>query len=170
MGPPAMESGERRDEAIEIAMMAGERHLNVLYDGHRTEGRRDLEGAADAQPPDVARFQPSDAAAFVQNITRVGSQLAVDHVEACRFAGAVWSDQRQKLTATDSECDAIEGVTAAEGFVQMADCKPPDLPPAMNSGGSRVLHQAALRMVPASSGRLLRCSSTGCNAPSARRS
>src|SRR5262249_41108998 len=37
---------------------------------------------------------------------------------------------------------------------------------AMNSGFSSVLHQAALRMVPASSGRLR--SSTGFNAPSAR--
>src|SRR5262249_34031053 len=42
---------------------------------------------------------------------------------ACRFAGAVWSDQRQKLTATDFECDAIDGVNAAEGFVQIADRK-----------------------------------------------
>ena len=44
-----------------------------------------------------------------------------------------------------------------------------DMLPALKGRGSRVPHQAALRMLPASTGRLVRCPSAGFNAQSARR-
>src|SRR5204863_9130918 len=76
------------------------------------------EGAADAEPPDIAGLQPHDTAVAEPYVAGVRCKLAVDHVEAGRFAGAVRPDQRQELALSDVEADAIHGLHAAEGFPQ----------------------------------------------------
>src|SRR4029434_1181751 len=50
----------------------------------------------------------------------IGHELPVDHVEAGRFPGAVWPDQRQELAFADLEADILAGVRAAERLRQIA--------------------------------------------------
>src|SRR5687768_16863527 len=52
--------------------------------------------------------------------TAVGRQLAVDHVEGRRLAGAIGADQRQQLAGRQRETDAIDGAVAAEALAEIA--------------------------------------------------
>src|SRR5262249_25181858 len=90
---------------------------------HRAKGRGDLKGAGDAAAADFARRQARNVAAIETDGAAVGRQLAVDGVEASRFAGAVRTDQRQKLSVTDREAHIIHGANAAKTFVQRGDCE-----------------------------------------------
>jgi len=95
--------------------------LHVLDDLHRSEGRGDLEGAADAQTPDCVRRHADDVATVEQHAARVRPELAVDHVEAGGLAGAVRADHRQQLAGVQRETDVVDGPHAAERFRQMFD-------------------------------------------------
>src|SRR5262245_5723662 len=149
----AMAAGERRAETEDLAVVADQRHLHVLGHGHRAEGRRHLEGTADAEAPDVARMQADDAAAGQGDVAAVGRELPVDHVEAGRLAGAVWADQRQELAVAQLEADVLDGVHAAErlgqvahgedahaGFLRAASrlLSAPTMPPGNTSTSSRI--------------------------------
>src|SRR5262249_47488616 len=48
-------------------------------------------------------------------------QLAVDHVEAGGFAGAVRPDQREEFARREFECHIVDGAHAAERFRQARD-------------------------------------------------
>src|SRR5713226_6455901 len=78
---------------------------------------------APSEPPDLARLQSGDAAAFEQDISGIGPQLTADHVEAGGLAGPVRSDQRHELAATDLEADTGYGLHAAKRFGEVADRK-----------------------------------------------
>ena len=101
--------------------MREQRNLHVLAHGHRGEGRRDLEGPADAEAPDLPRLEAEDLAALQPDAAGVGGELAVEHVEAGRLARAVGADQREQLAARDAERDVAYGLHAAEGLRQMLD-------------------------------------------------
>ena len=60
----AMQRSGRPPQPVDLAGVRDQRHLHVLDDRHRAEGGGDLEGAADAAPPDVARRKPGDVAAL----------------------------------------------------------------------------------------------------------
>src|SRR5947199_143707 len=91
----AMAGRERRAEAEDLAVVAHQRHLYVLDHGHRTAGRRALKGAADAEPPNVARPQSDDAAIGEFDIAVIGRELPVDHVETGRFPRVFCFNDRQ---------------------------------------------------------------------------
>src|SRR5262245_28898032 len=118
-GARAMAARERSAEAEDLAVVARERHLHVLGYRHRAERRRHLEGAADAEAPDVARVQADDAAAGQGDVATIGRELPVDHVEAGRLARAVGSDQRQELAVAQVEADVLDGMHAAECLGQV---------------------------------------------------
>src|SRR5271165_5015589 len=107
-------------EANDLAMVAGERELHIFSDRHGAEGRRDLERAADAEPPDLARRQGNDAAAGKADIPVVGPHLSVDDVEAGRLTRAVGTDQREEFALADIEADIVERAHAAECLAQAA--------------------------------------------------
>ena len=113
---PKRDSSERSRPAWRI-----ERHLHVLAHAQRGEGGGDLEGAADAQPPDGARAQAHDVAAAQPHDAGVGRELAVQHVEAGALARAVGPDQRQQLAGVDGEGDVGHRLHAAERLVQPLD-------------------------------------------------
>ena len=51
----------------------------------------------------------------------VGADLAVQHVEAGGFAGAVGADEGKHFTARHGEGYVGDGLDAAEGFAQAGD-------------------------------------------------
>ena len=69
-----------------------ERELNVFDHGHGAESRRDLKGAADAEPPNLARLESDNAPLRKTDVAMVRQELSVDHVEAGRLAGTIGSD------------------------------------------------------------------------------
>ena len=85
------------------------------------EGRRDLEGAPDAEPPDLARLLAGGVLAEQADVAGIGPVLAVEHVEAGALARAVRTDQRQDFAGAQRERDAAHGVDAAIGFGQAFD-------------------------------------------------
>src|SRR5438128_1878173 len=107
-----MAISQSRAEAIDLAMVARKCELNVLGHGHGAEGRRDLKGAADAEPPDLARRQSDDASIGKADFAVVGHYLPVDDVEAGRLAGAIGSDQRKEFTLADIEADIVDRLHA----------------------------------------------------------
>src|SRR5712691_1188429 len=113
--------GEGAAEAKDFAVVAHERELDVLGHRQRAEGGGDLERAPDAEAPDIARRHAGDAAAGEDDVAAVGHELAVDHVEASRLAGAVGADQRQELAVADLEADAVDRAHAAERLFEVAD-------------------------------------------------
>ena len=95
-------------------MVAAQRDLHVFDHGHRAERRGHLKCPADAQSPDVARPHTYYAAVAETHVPAIGRQLAVDHVEAGRFASAVRADQRQEFAVTDLEAHAVHRADAPE--------------------------------------------------------
>src|SRR5947209_3586482 len=112
----------RRAPGVERALgMRDQRHLHIFDHRHRMERRRDLEGAADAEPPNVARLLADDVFAVEQDFTGVGAELAVDDVEAGRFAGTVRAEQRKQLAAREIERHVVYRAHAAETPRQAAN-------------------------------------------------
>src|SRR6478672_12901079 len=83
--------------------------------------RGDLERAADAEAPDIARLLANDVGAVEQNFARVGLELTIDHVEAGGFAGAVRAEQRKQLAAAKIERDIVDCTHAAKTAGEAAD-------------------------------------------------
>src|SRR6185312_5862249 len=111
----------RLPQAVGLTGVRDQCHLHILDHRHRGEGRRDLERAADAAPPHLARRQAGDVRAFEQDLARVRRELAVDHVEAGGLAGAVRTDHGEEFARVDRETRFVDGVHAAERFAERAD-------------------------------------------------
>src|SRR5437660_1422034 len=144
---------QRRAEPEDLPVMADQRHLDVLGMRHRAEGGCDLEGAADAEAPDVARLEADEAALGKFDVAVIRRDLPVDHVEAGRFARAIRADQRQKFALADIEADVLDGVQAAKSLREVADAQhahapflraairllsAPTMPPGKTSTSSRI--------------------------------
>jgi hypothetical protein len=98
-----------------------QRHLHVLDHGQRRERLGDLERAADAQLPDVARPLADQLDAIERDRAAVGRELPVDHIERGRLARAVGADQRQQLAGRNLEADAIDRPVAAEFLAEVVN-------------------------------------------------
>src|SRR6218665_238512 len=71
------------------------------------------------RPP---RSAPSSGVGAVEGDGAVvGLELAVDHVEGGRLAGAVGADEREQFAGRQLEADAVHGLHAAEGFAEVGD-------------------------------------------------
>ena len=110
----------RAPEAEHAARVREQGELHVLAHGERGEGLGDLERATDAFAPDRLGLQADQLAAGEPHRAGVGSELAADHVEAGRLAGAVGPDQRQHLAGGEVEADVVDGANAAERLGQSA--------------------------------------------------
>jgi hypothetical protein len=88
-----------------------QRHLHVLGDRHRGEGRRDLKGAPDAEAPMARGASPARRGRKCE-CARRRRDLAVDHVEAGALARAVRADQRQHLAGLQREAHALDRLEA----------------------------------------------------------
>src|SRR5262249_19673136 len=88
--------------------------------GQRGEGLGDLEGAADPLAPDRLGLHADELDAAELHRARVGRELAADHVEAGRLAGAVGADQRQHLARGEREADVVDRMDAAERLREAA--------------------------------------------------
>jgi hypothetical protein len=100
----------------EAALPAQQRQLDVLRDRHREKGRRDLEGPRHAGAGEAVRRHAGDVAVVEPDAPAVGAELAADHGEQRRLAGAVGADHGEALAALQREADRAHGVDAAEGL------------------------------------------------------
>src|SRR5438105_60987 len=66
---------------------------HVLVYAERAVELRHLERAADAQARDLARRQARDIALSVENRPRIGLEIARDHIDESRLAGAIGADE-----------------------------------------------------------------------------
>ena len=66
----AVQIARRTPEIVGLARVRDQRHLHIFGDRHRAECSGDLEGAADAEPPDLAWLAPGNVAAFKENLRR----------------------------------------------------------------------------------------------------
>jgi hypothetical protein len=115
----ALVVGRAAPHGEQLAVVREHGHLHVLHHGERGEGLGDLEGAAHALAPDVARLQAHQLVPVEQDGALVGPQLAVDHVEGGRLARAVGADEREQFAGVQLEADAVDGPDAAEGLAEV---------------------------------------------------
>src|SRR6185503_10594912 len=90
---------------------------------HRELGEylQQLEGAADAEPVELAGPHPGDGAPVDAHFAGRGRQLAEDAVEQRRLARAVRPDQAEDLAFMHLERNAVYCADAAECFFQSID-------------------------------------------------
>src|SRR5207244_2693536 len=67
--------------------------------------------------------EPAQAPAMQANFARIGGNLAVQHVEARRLAGAVRPDEREQLARAELERDVLHGLHAAVRLREILDRK-----------------------------------------------
>ena len=111
----------RGPEIEQLPVIGHQRDLDVFAHRHGRERRGDLEGASDAEPPDRARLLAGGVLAEQIDPAGAGHGLAVEHVEAGAFSGAVGTDQRQDFAGLQLERHAAHGMHAAIGFAQAFD-------------------------------------------------
>src|SRR6218665_1841736 len=117
----ALVVGRAAPHREQLVVVREQRHLHVLDHGERGKSFGDLEGAAHALAPDLARLAAHELVAVERDRALVGLELAVDHVEGGRLAGAVGADEREQFAGRQLEADAVHGLHAAEGFAEVGD-------------------------------------------------
>src|ERR1051325_3085136 len=117
----AMELWCRRKQGPDPVMVGKKRDLHVLAHAHRAERLRDLESASDAHSRDAVRRQPRHAGASDEDVARIGSELAVQQVEAGCLPGAVRTDERDHLARVEREGHVLHCLHAAVGLAETAD-------------------------------------------------
>jgi len=93
----------------------------VLEHGEVLERVRNLERAADAGDAARARRRLRDVAAVEPDGAAVRPDEPGDQVEQRRFAGAVRSDDAQRLARCDVEADAVDSLQRAERSGQIVE-------------------------------------------------
>ncbi len=94
---------QHRRSARTLARLGDQRHLHVLDHAHRNEGLRDMEAAAYALAPDLARRQAGQSRSPSKNPARIRPQLAADHVEGGGLPRPVRTDHGQHLAGRERE-------------------------------------------------------------------
>ena len=112
----------RTDETREhraLVLLPGK---NEIF-AHR-EPRKDLqqlEGAADAEPVEVARAHAGDGPSVEPHLALARRQLAEDAVEQGRLAAAVGADDAEDLALAHLEGNAVDRSDAAEALLDVGD-------------------------------------------------
>ena len=96
---------------------------DVVEHGHAREQRDVLEGARDAECGDRGGTRVRDVAAFQRDGPAGRAIEARDHVEQRRLAGAVRTDDRHDLAATDGHRHVFNRAHATEVFRHAGDGK-----------------------------------------------
>src|SRR6516165_6541956 len=103
---------EHRFGAPEIegaAVLALQRHPDILQCGQVRKHRRDLERAYETEPRDIGRRHRRDVPSLVENCPGRRLQEFGQQIEARRFPGPVRTDQRVNMTSADLKCDIANG-------------------------------------------------------------
>src|SRR5689334_7187741 len=106
---------QAKAQALVVARVGDEHvveHAQVAVD------LRDLERARDAEPRDRARRERGDVASVEGDAAGVGLEIAGDHVDEGRLAGAVAADQADALADVDRDGEVGGGDDRAEALVE----------------------------------------------------
>ena len=99
-----------------------EGNLDVLKYAQGGEGLWNLESAGNAHATADVRLKPGDIAPIEADAAGRRRQRARDDVEERRLAGAVWTDEAERLVAICFEGYAVEHNKAAEMLLHAIDC------------------------------------------------
>ena len=114
----AIEVENAADFRLEVALrnLGVDAERDVFEHGQRLEQREMLEHHADAEFSRRARVGDFNRLAVPKHLARIGGKYAVDHLDQCRFSGAVFSEQRVNLTRFDRHLNVVVGQNAGESF------------------------------------------------------
>ena len=115
VGSRALPHGEQ------FSSLRQQRHLHVFHNGKRRECLGNLERTAHPHAPDVARVTAHQFLGTQLDGTRIGLELAVDHVERGGLARTVGANQRQQFSRSQIERNAVDCLDATERFAQTGD-------------------------------------------------
>src|SRR5882724_6973875 len=91
-----------------------QRDPHILERGQMRKYRRNLERAHQAEACHIGWRQRRNILALVQDLTRRRLQELGQEVEACRLAGAVWTDQRMDAATADPKANVANGKETRE--------------------------------------------------------
>src|SRR5262249_21922862 len=80
---------------------------DILGHRHRIKEREVLENHADTELTRVARLSHNDGTPLPEDMSRVGLQQPIEHLDQGRLSGAVLTEQGMHLTHTHSKIDPI---------------------------------------------------------------
>ena len=113
-GAVPVQSGRVGEQVVVPAVVREQRRLDVLDHGQAPEDAGDLERAPDATAADLVGRQPADFFTPERDAAELVAQVAGDQVEQRRLSGAVWADDRAKITIRDRKVQAVHGAHTAE--------------------------------------------------------
>src|SRR5450432_2879053 len=106
----------RRLPEAQAAVVAGDSDEHVVEHRELTVELRDLERARDAEARDGARRECGDVAAVERDPAGIGLEVAGDHVDEGRLAGAVAADKTDAFAGGDADRKLGRGDDRAEAF------------------------------------------------------
>ena len=143
LDPLALADAERRDDAarielelvglehpVELGEQFARRQARVEAEGdvfqhrHRLEQREVLEHHADAEAPRGAGIRDPDGRAVEDDLSLVGREDAVDHLDESRFSRAVLAEQGVDLARLDAEIDVVIGADAGKRLAHADELEP----------------------------------------------
>ena len=136
-GQPGVAPADQAREHGALVLLA--RQDQVLAHGQLRKDLQQLEGAAHAEPVEIARPHAGDRAAVEMHVAGARPQLPEDAVEQGRLAAAVGADDAENLALVDLERHAVDGDDAAEALSEIVH-------------GEDGAHRAPSRCVAASAG------------------
>src|SRR5690606_21556703 len=107
-----------------LVLVQAERHAadhQVVEGADPVEHAGHLEHAQHAQARELRGIEPQHAAAVEPHLARIGPQVAGEHVEQRRLAGAIGPDQADQLALRHVHADAVERLEAAEALADLAN-------------------------------------------------
>ncbi len=120
-GLVAIEPRRAGKDIVVAAVVREEGGLHVLEDREATEHARDLKGPPDPAAAHLVGRKPADLVARKIDDPGIVLDVTGDQVEQRRLAGAVWTDDRPHVGTRDRQVDAVDGLHAAEVFLQRPD-------------------------------------------------
>src|SRR5262249_9613181 len=109
-----VQSGGVGEQVVVPAVVREQRRLDVLDHGQAPEDAGDLERAPRATGADLVGRQPADLFTTERDSAGLVAQVAGDQVEQRRLSGAVWADDRAKITIRDRKVHAVHGAHTTE--------------------------------------------------------
>src|SRR5262245_12728328 len=117
-GKPSIGWADQAREHVAPVLLA--RQDQIVAHAQLREDLKELKGAADAQPIEVAGTQSRHRTAVEMHITRARPQLSEDAVEQRRLATAVGTDDAEYLAFVDLERHPVDRDNAAEALLEVA--------------------------------------------------
>ena len=110
-----MSSQDAENVGLELPMHASK---NVLENGHLPKEADLLEGSCHSERRDLVRLEGLDWSSSENNAATVGDEYTDYHVEHCRLASSIWSDDSHDLPIADHQTYVADRMDTSKRFAQ----------------------------------------------------